>query len=147
MINHLDDGQGVCWMPRARRRRRLLAAISTSAASMGWSAMLLLVLYQLWSSSPHVSVRGPRVDLVGRTAPLRLSLPRGVARGLWRVGRAGRQALDFSWAHQSALRAALAVSLVLCGAGVALLATAWRHETFPSRPRCIADDEAAGVAP
>ena len=56
-------------------------------------------------------------------------------------------ALDFRWAHQSALRAALAVSLVLCGAGVALLAMAWRHETFPSRPRCIAADEEPLASP
>ena len=56
-------------------------------------------------------------------------------------------ALDFRWAHQSALRAALAVSLVLCGAGVALLAMAWRHETFPSRPRCITADEEPLASP
>ena len=56
-------------------------------------------------------------------------------------------ALDFRWAHQSALRAALAVSLVLCGVGVALLAMAWRHETFPSRPRCITADEEPLASP
>ena len=57
-------------------------------------------------------------------------------------------ALDFRWAHQAALRAALAVSLVLCGIGVALLAMAWRHETFPSRPRCImAEDEEPLASP
>ena len=50
-------------------------------------------------------------------------------------------ALDFRWAHAAALRAALAVSLVLCGVGVFLLAMAWRHETFPRGPRCIAADE------
>ena len=56
-------------------------------------------------------------------------------------------ALDFGWAHRAALRAALAVSLVLCGVGVALLAMAWRHETFPSRPRCIAADEEPLASP
>ena len=56
-------------------------------------------------------------------------------------------ALDFRWAHQSALRAALAVSLVLCGVGVFLLAMAWRHETFPSRPRCITADEEPLASP
>ena len=56
-------------------------------------------------------------------------------------------ALDFRWAHQSALRAALAVSLVLCGVGVFLLAMSWRHETFPSRPRCITADEEPLASP
>ena len=56
-------------------------------------------------------------------------------------------ALDFGWAHRAALRAALAVSLVLCGVGVFLLAMAWRHETFPSRPRCIAADEEPLASP
>ena len=56
-------------------------------------------------------------------------------------------ALDFRWAHAAALRAALAVSLVLCGVGVFLLAMAWRHETFPARPRCIAADEEPLASP
>ena len=50
-------------------------------------------------------------------------------------------ALDFGFFHRSALRAALWVSLFLCGVGVALLALAWRHETFPARPRCITAEE------